>query len=648
MLLEPAVVPSAVRVRTSSAHRLLRQNGLLIASVGFLVLVAVVTVVCPLLPLHDPNTSYASHTFQGPSGAFPLGTDDLGRDILSRLAYGARVTLLGVLEALLPDVLIGVPLGLASGFFGGVVDSVVMWFADLAFATPTIVVVLAILAIIGNNQAVAMVAMGVLGSFALARLLRGATMVVSQEQYVSAAFVSGLPRHRVIMRHVFPRIGGTIVVQASLFASVALLFETGLQFLGFATHPPAPSWGSMIAESSQFIVTDPWMIIPPGAVIAITIVALGLLGDGLRDMYADSWSRTSSLTRPAKLQQPPTPVHGQESVVDQGAPVESLGALLDVRSLSVTLVGGKMLVENITFQVKAGETLGIVGESGCGKSTVVSALLGLLPTGVHLDRGEVYFGDKLWRSEGGADLQDVRGSRVGLISQQSAGSLDPNFMVGAQVAEVVRKHRGLKGKGARVAALELLASVRLDHVDDIYRRYPHELSGGMLQRVSIAAALAGRPELLIADEPTTALDVTTQAGILALLRDLQERYNLAIVFTSHDLGIIAEVCDKVIVMYAGEVVESGDVADVFGRPKHPYTAGLLASDPHAAHGRRRLVELPGTVPEVGNWPTGCHFEPRCVYATEACGESRIAEETVPGGRTVRCREHANLCLRSIT
>jgi peptide/nickel transport system permease protein len=619
---------------------------------GFLLLVIVVTLAAPVLPLHNPIAEYYPHIYQGPSVSFPLGTDDLGRDILSRLIFGARTTLLGVAEALAVFLVVGVPLGLVSGFAGGGLDSVVMWVADLSYSTPQIVVVLAILSIFSQNETAAMLALGVLGCFGLARIVRGATMVVKTEQYVEAARVSGLSWGRIVQRHVLPRIAGPIIVQASLFSCLALLFQTGLEFLGLATHPPSPSWGSMVAEAAQYIASDAWMIVPPGAAIALTILALGALGDQVRDAYAERWAPGGALGTAAatRVRSGSTrAVQAARDLASSPAVARPL-AFLDVAGLCVALErqgNWVPLIEDVHLRLEKARALGIVGESGCGKTMTVSALLGVLPAGARRTAGTIFFDGEALHRCGEKEFSAIRGSKVGLISQEPLASLDPNFSAGAQVAEVVRRHRRLSRAAARKEALDLLEMVRLPEPRRVAGQYPHQLSGGMAQRVAIAAALAGRPSLLVADEPTTALDVTTQAGIIGLLRSLQKELQLSIVLISHNWGLVADLCDHVVVMYAGQAVERGSTAEVFREPRHPYTAGLLASDPHLVSRAERLRALPGSVLEVGKWPEGCHFVSRCPYAGPACRSGPVAEQVVSPGHSTRCIEHQVLSLEKL-
>ncbi|HEY1479533.1 MAG TPA: dipeptide/oligopeptide/nickel ABC transporter permease/ATP-binding protein [Gaiellales bacterium] len=616
----------------------LARRPLAMGAAAFIAIVVLASIAAPLLAPHQPDAQNYETLFSGPGAGHLLGTDDLGRDILSRLIYGGRVSLVGVAEALAIYLLIGMLGGLVSGYVGGWLDSALMWLADLSFSVPQIVVVLAVLAIFGQNMTAAMLSLGVLGGPALMRIVRGATVAVRQEQYIVAAQVSGLSTRQVLTRHVLPRIAGPIIVQTSLFAGVALIFQTGLDFLGLATQPPTASWGSMVAEGAQNIVTDSWMIVPPGCLIALMILAFGLLGDGVRDSYSEGWSTAAAPGRVRRARIVATP--HDESL---SSPLSD--ALLSVRDLSVAIDGpdGPVpVVDGVSFDLQRGEAMGIVGESGCGKTMTALALLGLLPDVARVTGGELVFDGRPLHGLSEAGFRELRGSQISIISQEPVMSLDPSFTVGAQLGEVVRQRQGSSRAAARARSLELLDLVNLPDPARVHRSYPFQLSGGMAQRVAIAAALAAGPKLLIADEPTTALDVTVQAEILDLLRSLQAEMGLAVVLISHDWGVVADLCRHAIVMYAGQVVERADVSTMFARPRHPYTAGLLASDPHLVAGGAELPALPGAVPAIGEWPVGCRFAPRCGYATAACSEGPIGAHTLSAAHMTRCIHHDGL------
>ena len=296
---------------------------------------------------------------------------------------------------------------------------------------------------------------------------------------------------------------------------------------------------------------------------------------------------------------------------------ETLLQLEDLHTQFFTSRGVVRAVDGVSLHIDAGETLGVVGDSGCGKSVTASAIIGLLPGSGRIDGGSIWFGGRDLARASEAELRKLRGRKIAFVSQEPMVSLDPSYRVGFQIEEALRRHRGLSRSAARVRALELLRDMHFVDPGAVARRYPHELSGGMAQRVAIARALAGEPELLIADEPTTALDVTVQAEILELIRELQVTRQMAVLIVTHDWGVVADLCDRVVVMYAGQIVERSDVQSIFDTPLHPYTEALLASNPHLAPEAATLPTIPGTVPPPGSWPAGCRFSARCRYAVAA-------------------------------
>ena len=319
--------------------------------------------------------------------------------------------------------------------------------------------------------------------------------------------------------------------------------------------------------------------------------------------------------------------------------------LLDVSGLAVEFPTGQgwvRVVDGVEFSIAHGETLGLVGESGSGKSVTSLALLGLVQTQHgRIPEGSIKFEGRELVGASGATLADVRGGGIGMVFQQALRSLNPAFRVGDQIAETLRRHDDLSRSEARRRAVELLDRVHIPDAERRARNYPHEFSGGMCQRAMIAMALACAPRLLIADEPTTALDVTVQAHILDLLRELQDDTGVSILFISHDLAVVAEMSDRVAVMYAGRVVEQAAAADIFTDPRHPYTQGLLNSIPR--RGQRRLAAIPGTVPHVGAMPDGCPFHPRCPHAVRgACDDEPPVLVEVAAGHTTRCVRHAEI------
>jgi peptide/nickel transport system permease protein len=596
---------------TGFTRRLLRRP-VAFAACCWLILVAVATLGAPLFTSQGPLNQDLTHVLAGPSAAHPLGTDELGRDLLSRLLYGGRPLLISAAEALAVFLLVGVTLGLTAGYLGGRTDRAVTWVSNLLFAVPGIIIVLVVLAVFPGNMTAAMVTFGILGSPALIRVLRSQALSVREQLYVAAARVAGLSHAQILRRHVLPRLRSVVIVQSTLFCAVVLVIQAGLGFLGLGAQPPAPSWGGLVSDASQVINQDPWMLVPAGVPLVLTVVALGLLGDAVRDVSVERWATSrlpSARTWRARTRPVASPPTGPDA---------DPSALLCVRDLSVA-IGGVPVVQSVSFDIAAGETLGVIGESGCGKSVTALAILGLVPGGGSVTGGRILFdGTDLAASP--AALDAIRGSGIGYVSQDPMVALDPSFTVGSQLAEAVRRHRRCGRAAARSVVLDLLAQVGIPDPASVLRRYPHQLSGGMAQRAAIALALAGQPQLLIADEPTTALDVSVQDEILGLLRDLSQTMGLSVLLITHDWGVVADLCHRSIVMYAGQVVEQATVEQMYLRPLHPYTAGLLAANPHLAVQGKPLQAIPGAVPLPGSWPPGCRFAARCDLAADDCRE----------------------------
>jgi peptide/nickel transport system permease protein len=601
-----------------------------VACAGYLVLLIAAVAAAPLLAPYDPVRQDLAHPLSGPSFAHWLGTDQLGRDIASRLLYGGRAALWDVAVAVLTALVVGVPFGLLAGYLGGWADRIIMRAADLIFAIPGIIVLLLVVAIFPGNDLIAMVTLGLVHSAGLSRIVRGSTIACRNDLYVRAAVLAGLRTPAILRRHILPVVTGPVIVQASLFAASALIIESGMSFLGLLRPDVSgPTWGNMVAQAANVSSQDGWLLVPTGGIVAITVVAFSLLGDSVRDVTVGRSVPSVSLRNARR----------RPGQAGPSAPAEPGRGLLEVRELSVTLQRGgtaTTVLRDVTFTIAPGECVGVVGESGCGKSTTAKAILGLLPAGGRVTSGSVLFaGTDLTRLPE-KSLSRVRGAGIALVSQDPLNSLDPAYTIGNQLREVIRRHQAVSRKEAGERALDLLRLVRFPDPASILPKHAHELSGGMAQRAGIAMALAAGPKLLIADEPTSALDVTVQAEILTLLRDLRRQLGMAMVLITHDWGVLADICDRTLVMYAGEVVESGTLEQVYRTPGHPYSRALLASNLQLATAGQPLPTIPGAVPEPGQWPAGCHFEPRCSFATQECGQRRIPLVPLPGGRTSRC------------
>lgn len=594
-----------------------------------LALLVLLAVFADVVAPYDPLKQNLIEALQWPSSRHWLGTDDLGRDVLSRLIHGCRIAAIAAAEGTAIAVLLGVPLGLFIGYRGGWWDWIVMRMVEAIVSVPGIMVAIVIIAILGPGLHKAMIALGILYSTSFLRLARGVVLAEREEVYVRSARVIGASDSRILLRHIFPNIAPPLIVQITLTVGAVLLSEAGLSFIGLGVQPPDASWGTMLNSAAAFMDLNWFLAIPPGIAIILTVLAVNLLGDVIRD----SIGRGVSVD--AKPEAVPTPSRAAARVAatDAVAPRLLEDEVLRVENLQVVVGAGLPIITDLSFSIMKGETLGLVGESGSGKTITGLAILGLMGAGLRTTQGSITLNGRELRSLSQKQMEKVRGNEMAMVFQDPTTSLNPAFTVGSQIAEVLRAKHGMSTKQAWARAVELIDRVGIPRPKERARAYPHELSGGMAQRIAIARALSCNPSLLIADEPTTALDVTVQQEILDLFRDLQHEFGMAILFVTHDLAVAADICDRISVMYAGEMVEMADVNALFSDPRHPYTRGLLRAMPHASDRNPPLPTIRGNVPRPGSWPIGCRFSNRCDFRTAACGQ-RIP--LTGAGRLVRC------------
>jgi peptide/nickel transport system permease protein len=585
---------------------------------------AVVALLVPLLPLADPLQMDVAHHLAAPSLRHPLGQDEYGRDVLSRLLWGARTSLVAAAAAASLACLFGTALGLLGGFVRGVAELVASRSMDIVLCFPPLLLALLIVTLLGPGIATLIPVLAVLFTPGFVRAVHAGVLSVRSQDYAEAMRALGAGPSRIMLRTILPNVAGLLLVQFSLAAASAVVLESGLSFLGLGVAPPAPSWGLMIGAARATMNQAPLLLLWPCAALSLTILAMNALCDALRDAV-DPHVQPARLPRHAK-QPPPAP------------PRPATGtAVLDVRNLTIeidTPHGTIRPVRDVSFTVQAGETLAIVGESGSGKSLTGLALIGLLPPAAYVSRGSAWLqGHNLLRLSDTA-FRRVRGGVLTMIFQDPLSSLNPVHRIGTQIAEAMHAHFEVAHYEAKEEVETLLGRVGMSDPERRARAYPHELSGGMRQRAMIAMAIANDPRLLIADEPTTALDVTIQAQVLDLLSDLRRELGMGLVFISHSLPVVAEIADRVVVLYAGDVVEQGSVRDIFAQPLHPYTIALLQSAPH--DDGTLPVGIPGAVPPPHAMPSGCVFAPRCRLREAACEAARPALVEVAAGRTTRC------------
>lgn len=541
-----------------------------IAALAFMGLIILAAIFAPLITSQDPNHASLQNILTPPSADHLLGGDSSGRDVFARLLFGTRFSLLGALLATSIAVIVGGVSGLIAGYYGKWFDSLSSSLASVLMALPGIVVLLAARSVVGPSAWWAMSIFGILLSASVFRLVRQSVLDVRNELYVDAARVSGLTDFRIIFRHVLRAVRAPFIIQAASIGSVAIAIQAGLEFLGLGDLT-LPTWGSMLNDGFARIHQQPLLVIWPSIVIALSCLSLSLIANSVRDALEGS-QPIAVTSQHVGLAQQNTQTASSQVDTDTDA-------LLCVQNIKVAYQTGpdtiKDIVHGISFEVRRGEVLGLIGESGSGKTQTAFSILRLLPTGGFLKDGSI-----LWQGSNLASLPEnamarMRGMEIAYIPQEPMSNLDPNFTIGAQLTAPLRLHLKLSKGAARKRALDLLARVGIPAPERVFNSYPHQISGGMAQRVLIAGAISCNPKLLIADEPTTALDVTVQAEILDLLRSLQAEFGMSIILVTHNFGVVADICDRVAVMQNGRIVETGQTLEIFQNPTHPYTQKLF-------------------------------------------------------------------------
>jgi peptide/nickel transport system permease protein len=622
---------------SGTGWRRFSRNRLALFGLSLVVLLVALALLAPWLPLADADAT-ALHQRILPVGSpgHPLGTDQLGRDLLSRLIWGSRTSLAVGFFAVLIAALLGTLIGLVAGYWRGWVDGLLMRGIDVLLAFPYLLLALAIVAALGPGLRNAMLAIALVNIPFFARTVRGSALELTEREYIEAARLAGASRLRILLHELLPNVLPVVVVMMSTNLGWMILETAGLSFLGLGAQPPTADLGSMLGSGREFLTTAPHVAMLPGLVILLLVVGINLLGDGLRDLLDPRLKGEARAVNPIS--------QGGDGD-DKSLPASA--ALLQVRELSTHFVVGDQTyraVDRLSFELDAGERLALVGESGSGKTVSALSLLGLVPSPGRIQGVRLLFRGEDLLQASGSRWRQLRGKRIAYIPQDPTGALNPVLSVGAQLIETLQAHRRLDAKTARRAAIELLERVRIPEPTQRIDAYPHELSGGMRQRVVIAMALAHKPALVIADEATTALDVTVQAGIVQLLDSLCREQGSALLFISHDLGLVWQLCKRVLVMYAGRVVEEASIETLLKRPAHPYSRALLGCVPELGRPDKSLAPIPGQPPSLNDLPAGCHYAPRCPYAQVRCGSADIELRSISKVHKVRCMRAGELFL----
>jgi oligopeptide/dipeptide ABC transporter ATP-binding protein len=629
--LKPSVPPSPITGywRTFSKNRM--------AVVGVLMLFAIVilAIFAPALAPYNPYSSAGVQTsdiYNPPSPEHWFGTDDAGKDVLSNFIYGARVSLIVGFFAAFISIAIGGVIGIVAGFYGGRVENTLMRFTDTMLVIPDLPLIVVIIAMTKPSLLNIIFVIGLLGWTTTARIVRSQTLAVRSRKFVLRARAIGAGNWHIIITHTLPLVMPLLVVNAILVISLAILNESTLSFLGLG-DPTAISWGQMLNFAfgrGAMSAGAWWALVAPGFGIVWVVLALTLLGHGLEQVLNPRLEAHHLMPGRKTLQSDGSAL-SETRRVKTDKPV-----LLDVQNLSINYVNdGKVAraVQDVSFQLHEGELLGLVGESGCGKTTLMMALMRLLPAAGEIANGHIYFRGQDLATLSEESMEEVRWSGISVIFQGAMNALNPVRTVGEQIAEAIARHVPEMAPSvveSRVTELLELVGISEEHKD----HFPHQYSGGMRQRAMIAMALSCNPQIVIADEPTTALDVMIQAQILELLDELRKKLGLAVIFVTHDLGVVAEMCDSVLVMYGGVTAEYASVDVIYNAPRHPYTQELLKAFPDLSQPDKKLSSIRGYPPKLDALPAGCRFAPRCPLAMERCRHELPALHALNGGEHI--------------
>ncbi|GEP48076.1 dipeptide/oligopeptide/nickel ABC transporter permease/ATP-binding protein [Microbacterium saccharophilum] len=631
-------------------------------------IVALAAIFAPLIAPYDPLASGAP--VQAPSGEHWFGTDRQGRDIFSRLVYGGRYSLTIGLGATIAALTVAVVLGAIAATAPKWIAETLMRVMDVIMSFPGIALAAVFVAVFGKSLPVLVLTIAFLYVPQLTRIVRANILDQYGEDYVSAVRVMGSSTPRIVIKHVARNTMAPVLVFATVLVADAIVFEASLSFLQAGVPDPEPSWGNVIAAGRNLLMSGAWWAtFFPGLLIMVTVLCLNILSEGMTDamltpktrkLTLDAASTEGSATTREATEAP----HSEDDslaakidgsvldgvevpVITVSSPIlsattrvipldERLAALrdvelaradrleyagdaaplLEVKNLSIAFPrhGEVNVVDNVNFTVRPGETMALVGESGCGKSITSLAIMGLLDPRAQIS-GEILFDGKNLLEMSPKERNALRGHDIAMIYQDALSSLNPAMLIRSQMKQ-------LTSRGGTRTAEDLLELVGLDPQRTL-ASYPHELSGGQRQRVLIAMALTRNPRLVIADEPTTALDVTVQAQVIDLLNKLRDELGFAMLFVSHDLALVAELAHRITVMYAGQVVEQGTTRELLTQPVHEYTRGLLGAVLSIESGSDRLHQVPGTVPSPRDFPAGDRFAPRSSIPARGAGVTPV-------------------------
>jgi oligopeptide/dipeptide ABC transporter ATP-binding protein len=605
-----------------------------------LVLLVILAIIGPIVWGHEASTMNLSIAYQSHSATHLLGTNSLGQDILARTLAATRLTLELGLAAAGISAVVGFGVGTAVSALGPRFRGLGRRAIEISMSFPPILLALFLVVIIGTGARGAVIAIGFGAAPGFARLAENFATSVGSKEFVASARATGVGRRKVITRYLLPNMAEPLVLAGLAYVAGSIIDISGLDFLGVGVQPPSYDWGSLLTSGVQSFYVTPFAALAPAFMIMLTGMSLVFFGEALaRALNPRLW-----VVGPRRVrwwnQRAHLPVPALAELATPSLDAQQDDAVLVVEGLRVwapKATGSINLVDGVSFRLSAGEVLGIVGETGSGKTLTSLAVGQLLPYPLRLDVARLELDGVDLTTLSARRLRRFLGTGIAMIFQDPMSSMNPAARVGAQLIDGARTHRSLSKAEARVEAVRWLNEVQIGDSKRALRRYPYQFSGGMQQRIMIAMGLMARPRVLIADEPTTALDVTVQAQVLEVLREIREKENTSIVLISHNLGVINQICDRVLVMYAGRVVEEGPREQLLQRPRHPYTQALLASMPEISSDHEKdLPTISGRPPLAGELVTGCAFAPRCSMAIDRCWTAQPELTPIADDSKVAC------------
>jgi oligopeptide/dipeptide ABC transporter ATP-binding protein len=577
-------------------------------------LVVVVAVIAPLTVGNEASRIDIAIAGQGPSAQHLLGTDTLGQDILLRVLVATRLSLLLALASSAFSLLLGLVVGCLPAFFGKAVGRLVDLAIGVSIAFPGLLMTLFLAVVFGVSTTGAVLAIGIAGVPYSARLVRNLVRSVESREYIAAARLAGVGRVRIVVRHVLPNVAEPLILNAANITAGAVLAFAGLSFLGIGVQAPEYDWGALLSQGQSVLYSNPLAVVGPGLAVVIAGMAFNLLGDAAARRVADGKSAPGAAGRRSLP-------HAAGAVNEARTADQAAAPVLEVDDLEVTYhAGGRRIhaVRGVSLTIARRESVGVVGESGSGKSAIAMAVAQLIERPGRVDAGRLDLNGVDVRTPGRARAR-LLASELGVVFQDPMSSLNPVRRLGSQLTDGARYHERIRRAPAIRLLTERLTAVGIKDAGERVRDYPHEFSGGMRQRAMVAMALMRSPSLIIADEPTTALDVSTERRVLELLQEVCDQHDAALLLISHDMTVVKRACERVLVLYAGRVVEDLPTELLSTEAAHPYTRALLSAVPGIETDRSRpLTVIPGRVPDAGEGMVGCAFAGRCSAVTDRC------------------------------